>query len=104
MHRSGPVSGSDLVARFFPLAARRPPPPPARPPPSRSAPFFERDDVIRAIKTVSVLGKGFGLLTVGSRQMVQSVPMELSNDLLTVLSLAQVRARSLPRSRVRARA
>jgi ESCRT-II complex subunit VPS22 len=45
--------------------------------------------VVRAIKTVAVLGSGFGIVTVGARQMVRSVPMELSGDTMTVLSEAQ---------------
>jgi ESCRT-II complex subunit VPS22 len=48
-----------------------------------------RDDVTRAMTKLKVLGSGFEILRIGSRTMLQSVPMEISNDHTTILLYAQ---------------
>nr|CDS27178.1 vacuolar sorting protein SNF8 [Hymenolepis microstoma] len=51
-----------------------------------------QDDVVRAIKKLHCLGNGFKLINLsGSRQLVQSVPGELSTDQTQVLKLAESR-------------
>ena len=52
--------------------------------------FYFRDDVVRAIGKLRVLGSGFTLLKVGSTRMVQSVPGELSMDHTNLLQCAIV--------------
>lgn len=47
------------------------------------------DDVLQAIKKVSVLGNGFKVVDVGRQQMVVSVPCELNRDHTIVLEAAQ---------------
>ena len=49
-----------------------------------------RDDLLRAIRKLRILGNGFTVLTVGSLQLVQSVPGELTMDHTNVLQCAQV--------------
>ena len=49
-----------------------------------------RDDLARAIKKLHVMGSGFQILPVGNKQLVQSVPGELSMDHTAALQLAQV--------------
>ena len=49
-----------------------------------------RDDLIRAIKKLGVLGSGFKVLPLLGRTLVQSVPTELNVDHTTVLQTAQV--------------
>ena len=44
----------------------------------------------RAIKKLHIMGSGFQILPVGNKQLVQSVPGELSMDHAAVLQLAQV--------------
>lgn len=49
-----------------------------------------RDDLIRAIKKLKVLGSGFGIIPVGGTYLIQSVPAELNMDHTVVLQLAEV--------------
>lgn len=49
-----------------------------------------RDDLLRAIKKLKVLGNGFGIIPVGGTYLVQSVPAELNMDHTVVLQLAEV--------------
>ena len=44
----------------------------------------------RAIKKLHVMGSGFQVIPVGKKQLVQSVPGELSMDHTATLQLAQV--------------
>lgn len=44
------------------------------------------DDVERAVSKLAVLGSGFKVVQVGGRRMVQSVPIELSQDHTQVLA------------------
>ena len=53
-----------------------------------------RDDLMRAIKKLKVMGNGFGMIPVGGSYLVQSVPAELNMDHTVVLQLAEVRQRS----------
>ena len=53
--------------------------------------LFCRDDLIRAIKKLHVLGSGFRMIPLQGRQLVQSVPGELNTDHTTLLQSAQVR-------------
>lgn len=55
----------------------------------RSRQDVSEDDLIRAIKKLSVLGSGFKVLPLQGRQLVQSVPSELNMDHTTLLQLAQ---------------
>ncbi|NXN84750.1 SNF8 protein, partial [Bombycilla garrulus] len=48
-----------------------------------------RDDLLRAIKKLKVLGNGFGIIPVGGTFLVQSVPAELNMDHTVVLQLAE---------------
>ena len=52
---------------------------------------FPRDDLVRAIKKLAILGSGFKVLPLQGRQLVQSVPSELNMDHTAVLQLAEVR-------------
>lgn len=47
------------------------------------------DDITRAVTKLKTIGSGFEILRIGSRSMLQSIPMELSNDHSTVLLFAQ---------------
>lgn len=49
-----------------------------------------RDDLMRAIKKLKVMGNGFGMIPVGGSYLVQSVPAELNMDHTVVLQLAEV--------------
>lgn len=54
-----------------------------------------RDDLMRAIKKLKVMGNGFGMIPVGGSYLVQSVPAELNMDHTVVLQLAEVSSQSL---------
>ncbi|KAL4440286.1 hypothetical protein ABPG75_003287 [Micractinium tetrahymenae] len=47
------------------------------------------DDLVRAIERLAGLGSGFGLVKIGGKQFVRSVPTELSTDSNTLIELAQ---------------
>lgn len=49
---------------------------------------ISQDDLLRAIEKLSTLGKGFRLIAVGARYLVQSVPTELSLDHTTLIRQA----------------
>lgn len=49
-----------------------------------------RDDILRAVKSLKPLGSGFFIVTVGSKQMIRSIPKELNTDQSTVLEAIQV--------------
>ena len=49
-----------------------------------------RDDLLRAIKKLKVLGNGFTVLPIGKSYLVQSIPGELSMDHTSVLQQAEV--------------
>ena len=49
-----------------------------------------RDDLLRAIKKLKILGNGFTVIPMGKTYMIQSVPGELSMDHTTVIQQAQV--------------
>ena len=48
------------------------------------------DDVLRAVESLKPLGSGFSMVMVGSRQMIRSIPKELSTDQSTVLETIQI--------------
>ena len=50
------------------------------------------DDLINAIKQLKVLGSGFGIVNIGSKKLVSSVPRELNRDHNALFELAQARA------------
>lgn len=52
--------------------------------------MLHRDDLVRAIKKLKVMGSGFGMIPVGGSYLVQSVPAELNMDHTVVLQLAEV--------------
>jgi hypothetical protein len=47
-----------------------------------------RDDIVRSVKKLKVLGKGFDVITIASRKMIQSIPQEMNMDHTTVLTHA----------------
>lgn len=53
--------------------------------------LYDRDDIVRAIRTLKPLSGGFEVLQIGSHKMVRSVPKELDKDQSALLLLAQVR-------------
>ena len=53
--------------------------------------FFYRDDLMRAIKKLAILGSGFQVLPLQGRKLVQSVPSELNKDHTEVIQLAEVK-------------
>lgn len=55
--------------------------------------ILHRDDLVRAIKKLKVMGNGFGMIPVGGSYLVQSVPAELNMDHTVVLQLAEVTQR-----------
>lgn len=57
--------------------------------------YFPRDDLMRAIKKLKVMGNGFGMIPVSGSYLVQSVPAELNMDHTAVLQLAEVRTSSI---------
>jgi len=48
------------------------------------------DDIVRAVKSLDPLGSGITVMTLGSKQMIRSVPKELNTDQSTVLEALQV--------------
>lgn len=51
---------------------------------------MNRDDILRAVKSLEPLGSGFSIISVGSKQYIRSVPKELNTDQATVLEAIQV--------------
>jgi ESCRT-II complex subunit VPS22 len=47
------------------------------------------EDVIRAIDKISILGNGYRLLKLGGKMMILSVPMEINNDIESLMTIAQ---------------
>lgn len=54
----------------------------------KGAQAISEDDVRRAVDKLHVLGSGFDIVTLGSRRMVVSVPVELTLDETALLTLA----------------
>lgn len=50
----------------------------------------DRDDILRAVKSLTPLGSGFSILHVGPKQYIRSIPKELNTDQATVLEAIQV--------------
>jgi ESCRT-II complex subunit VPS22 len=48
------------------------------------------NDILRAVESLKPLGGGFSIITVGSKQMIRSIPRELSTDQSKVLEAIQV--------------
>ncbi|EFN53961.1 hypothetical protein CHLNCDRAFT_36297 [Chlorella variabilis] len=55
---------------------------------SRADPVSE-DDLLRAIEKLQGLGSGFGVVRIGNRSFVRSVPTEISTDSNTLIELAE---------------
>lgn len=53
-----------------------------------SADPISSDDVVRAIEKLSILGGGLGIVSIGKRLFVRSVPSELSKDGNTIIDMA----------------
>ena len=51
---------------------------------------ISEDDVRRAVETLKPLGGSYGIVHVGRKEYIRSVPRELSNDQAAVLEAAQV--------------
>jgi len=49
---------------------------------------ISEEDIVRAIEKLSVLGDGLGIVTIGTRPFVRSVPAELSTDGNALIDLA----------------
>lgn len=49
-----------------------------------------QDDIVRAVKGLRVLESGFEVISIGSQQMIRSVPQELNQDQSVVLEAAQI--------------
>ncbi|XP_073011547.1 vacuolar protein sorting-associated protein 22 homolog 1 [Typha latifolia] len=47
------------------------------------------DDCLRAISKLKVLGSGFGVISIGKRKLIRSVPTELNRDHNEILEVAQ---------------
>lgn len=50
----------------------------------------DRDDILRAVRSLEPLGSGFSIVHVGTKQYIRSVPKELNTDQATVLEAIQV--------------
>lgn len=48
------------------------------------------NDILKAVESLKPLGGGFSIITVGSKQMIRSIPRELSTDQSKVLEAIQV--------------
>ncbi|XP_041282468.1 vacuolar-sorting protein SNF8, partial [Onychostruthus taczanowskii] len=73
-HRNGGGQAGEQLGGQLPVSRR---------------PGVRRDDLLRAIKKLKVLGSGFGVIPVGGTCLVQSVPAELNMDHTVVLQLAE---------------
>ena len=51
--------------------------------------LYSKADVAIAVKKLSTLGGGFRIVTVGASDMIVSVPTELDNDHMEIMTLAQ---------------
>eukprot|EP00730_Choanoeca_flexa_P000719 TRINITY_DN10311_c0_g1_i5.p1 TRINITY_DN10311_c0_g1~~TRINITY_DN10311_c0_g1_i5.p1 ORF type:complete len:243 (+),score=51.74 TRINITY_DN10311_c0_g1_i5:120-848(+) len=49
------------------------------------------DDILRAVKKLNTLGSGYKVIKLGGRELIQSVPRELSQDHSHVLEAAQAK-------------
>lgn len=58
--------------------------------------LYYRDDILRSVKKLQVLGRGLEMVTIGSRKMLQSIPQEINKDYMTVLTKAESRGYVLP--------
>lgn len=47
------------------------------------------EDILQAVESLRPLGSGFSIVTVGSRQMIRSIPKELGTDQATGLEAIQ---------------
>lgn len=50
----------------------------------------DRDDILRAVKSLEPLGSGFTIMKLGAKQMIRSVPKELNPDQSVVLEAIQL--------------
>ncbi|EJU06063.1 winged helix DNA-binding domain-containing protein [Dacryopinax primogenitus] len=50
---------------------------------------ISEEDIVRSVHTLSVLGAGYQIVTVGHRKMLRIVPQELDTDQAAVLEVAQ---------------
>ena len=48
-----------------------------------------REDVLKAVESLSPLGASFSIITIGYKQMIRSVPKELNEDQSVVLGAIQ---------------
>lgn len=51
---------------------------------------ISEDDLLRAIEKLQSLGGGYGVVRIGGKQFVRSVPTELNTDTNAIIELAQV--------------
>lgn len=50
---------------------------------------IDEEDIVRAVKNIQVLGNGYKMVQIGQKRFIQSVPMELSTDHISIMSLAR---------------
>lgn len=50
---------------------------------------IDQDDIIRAVKSIQVLGNGYKIIQLGQNQFVQSIPLELSTEHISIMSFAK---------------
>lgn len=55
---------------------------------TQSHSIISQDDVLRAIESLSVLGGGISILTIGGKKMILSVPCEVTQDHSNILDIA----------------
>eukprot|EP01080_Neovahlkampfia_damariscottae_P002812 gene2812-4220_t len=54
---------------------------------SKNSQKISKNDIVQAIKSIKPLGNGFTILKIGNKEIVQSVPCELSRDHTIVLTM-----------------
>ena len=56
---------------------------------SLSSTKYTSHDIVTAVRKLSILGSGFRIVMVGTSCMIVSVPMELDNDHMEIMQIAQ---------------
>ena len=55
----------------------------------KNSQLISKEDILQSLKNISPLGNGFGVLHLGKKIYIQSVPCELSQDHNQILLLAE---------------
>lgn len=56
---------------------------------SKNSQKISKNDIVQAIKSIKPLGNGFSILKIGNKEIVQSVPCELSRDHTIILTMGK---------------